>query len=1020
MERSDKVFRYNSDGTGTQSHHFRVKVQNDAGVHDFSVISTPFASDTQKAHVESLTVTHSDGTVTVTPASDTMTLPAQVTQQAPLYSDLEVTQTPVRGLRPGDTLDYQITITQTKPEAPNQFWDGANFLKDAVVKSQTVTLDVPDGKHVQVSSPRHQAALSRHDGRVVYYWTYNQLKPTASHDKKSAAPEESKPDILWTTFASWKQLGDWYGGLAAPEASPTDSVRAEANLLTQNAKTPEDQVKAIYTFVATRIRYVGIDFGIGRLKPHSAAMVLANQYGDCKDKDTLLEALLRAKGFTTAPALVGVGIASIPDLPTPLQFNHVITTVQMASGQIWLDSTPAVAPFQLLTAPVRDKEALVIPDPGVPKLEKTPAAPPYPFENHFLAEGVLSADGGMQAHITITDRSDAELILRAIAMSVPPAQWDDGTQYIARIYGFGGKTSKSEFGRADDFTAPMKVTYDYTRKPYGDWDNYRILPLFPAIGLPAAPEEAPENALKLGAPRTDTAITKIKLPPGFRADLPDPIHVNTPFATFDQTYEVVDQTLTVRRTVVVRQSKLPVADWQQYQKFTKDVSLNNLPYIQLHRPGTAQTESNAAAHGNPAAAELIQEAWRLENANDYADAKKRLDEARTIRIDQPYLWSSYGYVAYKAGNLKLADKDYRREISEHPDETFAVSFDAWLLHSLHKDGEAESLLQSALKRFPGDPRLVFRMTGLQADGNVPAAIATLRTAVAAAPDNFNFKLALASFLRRQGSSKEAVSMLERVLDAAHDPGLLNDASYELALTGADLSLAEQKSQQSVDMLTAESNNDIAAADQKAFRQAQSLIANWDTLGYIFLSEKKLDAAQKYLQASWTNRPNVTDGLHYGELLQQLGHKREALRTYQISSTDSSGPNSNEDQPLLRDAIQRLKAQQPNAPVVDSAKEVQKLRTFEVPIHPAAPQYRVGIFRLQLQSSGVHNVLRVGGDASLDSATNAIRKLPLEHYVPTGSSAYLLRDAAVTCPARQTSCQFVLMPVGDISAEKVQK
>jgi transglutaminase-like putative cysteine protease len=50
---------------------------------------------------------------------------------------------------------------------------------------------------------------------------------------------------------------------------------------------------------------VGIDFGVGRYQPHAAAEVLANQYGDCKDKDTLLEALLRAKGFTTAPALIG-------------------------------------------------------------------------------------------------------------------------------------------------------------------------------------------------------------------------------------------------------------------------------------------------------------------------------------------------------------------------------------------------------------------------------------------------------------------------------------------------------------------------------------------------------------------------------------------------------------------------------------------------------------------------------------------------------------------------------------------
>ena len=71
----------------------------------------------------------------------------------------------------------------------------------------------------------------------------------------------------------------------------------------------------------------------GPLQPHAAAEVLANQYGDCKDKDTLLEALLHAKGFTTTPALIGAGIAPVPEVPSPAVFNHVITTVNLAGGR---------------------------------------------------------------------------------------------------------------------------------------------------------------------------------------------------------------------------------------------------------------------------------------------------------------------------------------------------------------------------------------------------------------------------------------------------------------------------------------------------------------------------------------------------------------------------------------------------------------------------------------------------------------------------------------------------------------
>ena len=58
--------------------------------------------------------------------------------------------------------------------------------------------------------------------------------------------------------------------------------------------------------------HVGIDLGVGRFQPHAASQVLSNQYGDCKDKDTLLEALLRAKGISVSPALVGAGITPVP------------------------------------------------------------------------------------------------------------------------------------------------------------------------------------------------------------------------------------------------------------------------------------------------------------------------------------------------------------------------------------------------------------------------------------------------------------------------------------------------------------------------------------------------------------------------------------------------------------------------------------------------------------------------------------------------------------------------------------
>jgi hypothetical protein len=70
-----------------------------------------------------------------------------------------------------------------------------------------------------------------------------------------------------------------------------------------------------------------------------------------------------------------------------------------------------------------------------------------------------------------------------------PRNGIQGTQAIAISLGFSGTTSNSSFDPAEDTGQPMRVTYNYTKKPFGDWDNLRIVALLPsAVGLPEAPD----------------------------------------------------------------------------------------------------------------------------------------------------------------------------------------------------------------------------------------------------------------------------------------------------------------------------------------------------------------------------------------------------------------------------------------------------------------------------------------------------------------------------------------------------
>ena len=103
---------------------------------------------------------------------------------------------------------------------------------------------------------------------------------------------------------------------------------------------------------------MSLSLGVGRYQPHAASDVLHNQYGDCKDKHTLLASLLEARGMHASSVLINSSRKLDPDIPSPSQFDHVITLLPMGKEKVWMDTTTEVAPFRLLSYNIRKKQGL--------------------------------------------------------------------------------------------------------------------------------------------------------------------------------------------------------------------------------------------------------------------------------------------------------------------------------------------------------------------------------------------------------------------------------------------------------------------------------------------------------------------------------------------------------------------------------------------------------------------------------------------------------------------------------------
>src|SRR4029079_15714886 len=90
-----------------------------------------------------------------------------------------------------------------------------------------------------------------------------------------------------------------------------------------------ERVRAVHNFVVTSTSYVGLEFGIHGYKPYKVTQVLARRFGDCKDKASLMIALLREVGVPAELVLVRTRRGGHLD-PEPASlaiFDHAIVYV---------------------------------------------------------------------------------------------------------------------------------------------------------------------------------------------------------------------------------------------------------------------------------------------------------------------------------------------------------------------------------------------------------------------------------------------------------------------------------------------------------------------------------------------------------------------------------------------------------------------------------------------------------------------------------------------------------------------
>jgi hypothetical protein len=575
MEKVSTRIRMEADGTGTRQMTSRTHVLADSGVKQLAVLTFTYTASNQQVDIGYVRVIKPDGSVVVTPDYNVQDMPADVSRSAPMYSDIHQKHVAVKGLGVGDILESQVTIRTLKPEVPGQFWIEYSFEKTIVILDEQLDLDLPADKAVTVASSDQQPTITSAGGRKLYHWaSSNLVRPDPDAPPKST--KHWKPSVQVTTFKSWEQVGDWYQSLQQSSLTVTPAIQAKADALTRRLTTNEDKLRAIFNDVALHTHYVGLNFGIGRYQPHPADDVLSNEYGDCKDKHTLLATELKAVGIQAWPVLISSSRELDPATPSPAQFDHVITLVPLGGKLLWMDSTEEVAPINELIAVLRDKQALAIPNGKPAYLEHTPADLPFPQSARFQVDGALSAEGLFTGHIVEITHGDSEMLLRDIFRRISQSQWKEFLQRVSRSQGFGGEVSNPKVSEVEQIGQPFQVSFDYTREKYNQWSeqdtSHWITPPLPAMGGELAPgikQIKPTDEPELGGIGETVYHSTMQLPEGWSMVPPKDVDLKEDWIEYHARYSFNDGIFTADRSAIVKKTKVPLEDWDKYLAFRR-------------------------------------------------------------------------------------------------------------------------------------------------------------------------------------------------------------------------------------------------------------------------------------------------------------------------------------------------------------------------------------------------------------------------------------------------------------------
>ena len=518
-----------------------------------------------------------------------------------LYTDDRARGGSVPALGPGTVaaIEYQV---QDRPFENDIIWIPSESIP---VLKERLTISLPDGFQ-QKSSWKGQASAKPVDlekNRTL--WEVTDL-PALEHEDLELAPGElslaARLDVFYyapgavgpqTLRGDWKDIGLWFEALARDRNKPDPAITAKAQELVAGKTGFREQVEAISSFVQSGIRYVAIEIGVGGYQPHPAADIFRYRYGDCKDKATLLSAMLSSVGIRStwvlvdvergmakeAPSIYGDHMIGAIELPGSYKPEGMYSIVNTSGGKRFLlfDPTWEKTPFGHIEHELQGTDALLVDGPASQVIH-IPMLDPAQNRLERRATFKLAEDGGISGSIHEQRIGDMARQRRYLFTEANGKQQTEFFEHLLSrdLLSFQLSQMKPDNVRdlSKDFTLDYSLQVPHFAQQAGPLLMVRPRVLGSetfALDRPGARRNG--IPIQLGSTRSIHDLDDLEMPAGYTVDeLPPPTDLDLGFASYNSHVTVSGQTLHYDRTYTVREMTIPAERYGDVEKLARTIA----------------------------------------------------------------------------------------------------------------------------------------------------------------------------------------------------------------------------------------------------------------------------------------------------------------------------------------------------------------------------------------------------------------------------------------------------------------